>query len=649
MASILATLGLIMALTTAPLFVSPQAAHASVTTGDLVFNRSTSGGNSQITLRKGSDGSITDLSNPANGDSQPDVSPADHRIAYISNARSGYSELWVMNSDGTGATDLRPLNGPSLHYVDWTPRWSPNGQWIVFSEVISEADGSHSQIDKIRPDGSGFTVLSDTVAGVTGASFNPTWSPDGSKIAFDSDRDIPGSGVSQLFIMNQDGTNLHRITTTQTGYNDYSPVWSPDGTRIYFYSFRGGNPIKVIWYFSSTNGFTSATGPTAVSGSTGLNTPIRLSADGSTLVFSAINGGSCVGIFTLPTAGGTMTPLTDCTSSVDAEPAYVPAAWPNASTKTLVALGDSVAAGEAILYNYYYGSGNDTWVTNGPSTPTWMGSYSQCHQSGFGYPNLVADNGGNYQVYNMACTSATAPSGILGGYSVNGSSVPAQLGWGGSPGICTGCSSPSTVFNGHNPDVVLLTVGADDINFSGWLQTCYTDKTHCSSSAHTTTLNSELSTEKANLRLVLTELNRWAGTKGKTLKVYVTNYYEPYSTAHTSCHDVSDGGVFPGLSVSGTGNALTWIMNGLGSLNSNISSEVTYAQTNDTHLAVHPVNLSSVMAGHEFCTTDPWVYGPSIDYPSWTNGLFPGNPAPGHPTLEGQQAIERAVSTALSS
>ena len=56
-----------------------------------------------------------------------------------------------------------------------------------------------------------------------------------------------------------------------------------------------------------------------------------------------------------------------------------------------------------------------------------------------------------------------------------------------------------------------------------------------------------------------------------------------------------------------------------------------------------------IMEGHKFCSTDPWVYGPSIVVPAVAGGSDGGdNPAPFHPTPAGQQAIADRVLTALS-
>ena len=63
----------------------------------------------------------------------------------------------------------------------------------------------------------------------------PTWSPDGSKIAFVSDRD----GNAAIYVMNADGSDQTNLTDTPA--LDIDPAWSPDGSRIAFVSYRDGN------------------------------------------------------------------------------------------------------------------------------------------------------------------------------------------------------------------------------------------------------------------------------------------------------------------------------------------------------------------------------------------------------------------------
>ena len=64
---------------------------------------------------------------------------------------------------------------------------------------------------------------------------SPSWSPDGTQIAFESHRD----GNGEIYVMDADGNNLRRLTSHSAG--DRSPSWSPDGTQITFQSNRNGN------------------------------------------------------------------------------------------------------------------------------------------------------------------------------------------------------------------------------------------------------------------------------------------------------------------------------------------------------------------------------------------------------------------------
>lgn len=78
----------------------------------------------------------------------------------------------------------------------------------------------------------------------TGADEDPAWSPDGQKIAFDSDRDNP-DGSPDLYVMNADGSDQHDLTNTCC-VSDVRAAWSPDGTRIAFWRFSGNVDSIVV-------------------------------------------------------------------------------------------------------------------------------------------------------------------------------------------------------------------------------------------------------------------------------------------------------------------------------------------------------------------------------------------------------------------
>lgn len=152
----------------------------------------------------------------------PSVSP-DGMTIYFSSRESGNFEIYSMDVNGNNLTKL--TNGIGALYA---PELSPNGDWIVFT--------NHGKgLWLMRPDGRNPRALT------TRDDIDPTWSPDGSMIAFASSR----AGARQLFVMNADGSNVQQVTslTDMGGRN----TWSPDGAKLAFYrgSF-GDRNIYVI-------------------------------------------------------------------------------------------------------------------------------------------------------------------------------------------------------------------------------------------------------------------------------------------------------------------------------------------------------------------------------------------------------------------
>jgi hypothetical protein len=156
-------------------------------------------------------------------DSQPVWSPDGSRIAFarIDNTNAQYSEIWVINSDGSGTAQLTHL--PCLNR---DPSWSPDGKTIVFWS--SSADCANGD----------YALFALDVSSGVAAPFNPpntnsgspAWSPDGTRIAFASDGD-GGSGF-EICVMDADGSNRHAITNLSG--DDTDPAWSPDAEQIAF-------------------------------------------------------------------------------------------------------------------------------------------------------------------------------------------------------------------------------------------------------------------------------------------------------------------------------------------------------------------------------------------------------------------------------
>jgi len=154
---------------------------------------------------------------PQDGD--PAWSPDGKRIAFdrIDDTRSGYVQLWVMNADGTGQTDLTN----STTYGDSRPQWSPDGKHIAFeSQSSNGGSGMTNSVATMTPDGKNRRVLASGAVG-------PSWSPDGTRIAFTKGQ----SPSSAIWTMKPDGSDQRQIKAGG-GYDYGAPKWSPDGSRI---------------------------------------------------------------------------------------------------------------------------------------------------------------------------------------------------------------------------------------------------------------------------------------------------------------------------------------------------------------------------------------------------------------------------------
>ncbi len=205
----------------------------------------------------------------------PSWSPDGSKIAFAS-YRTGQAQIYIMNSDGSNQTRLTnakiPYDGQTLSftYSNWSPDgskllsdngwgysgggiedaggiyvfsvntgnytqlthnaddhnevWSSNGSKIAFFRMDSNSNNDGGYIYVMNSDGSGVTRLT--------AGTNPTWSPDGSKIAFTSNKS--GNGL-QLYTIQSDGNGeINLMSTLDNGGVDLTPSWSPDGKKLVF-------------------------------------------------------------------------------------------------------------------------------------------------------------------------------------------------------------------------------------------------------------------------------------------------------------------------------------------------------------------------------------------------------------------------------
>ncbi|MEZ4456758.1 MAG: BamA/TamA family outer membrane protein [Gemmatimonadales bacterium] len=161
----------------------------------------------------------------------PALSPDGSRVAYFSEKDFFFIDLWL--ADGNTGKPIRRLlktsvsgSYESFRYITSSAAWSEDGSMLAFAakrsgkDDIVIVDPAHNR--EIRR-------ISVPLSGVT----TPTFSPDGTKLVFTG---LDG-GLSDLFTVNIDGTGLTRLTNDK--FSELHPTWSPDGSTIAFATDRG--------------------------------------------------------------------------------------------------------------------------------------------------------------------------------------------------------------------------------------------------------------------------------------------------------------------------------------------------------------------------------------------------------------------------
>ncbi len=145
----------------------------------------------------------------------PELSPDGERIIFTNNGNG----LWLMNPDGSNPHAITSKD-------DIDPTWSPDGSMIAF------ASNRQGQRQLFVANANGRKV--DKVTDLRQMGGRSSWSPDGTKLAFYRGPD----GDHDIYVINIDGSGLKKLTN---GGDNLGPSWSPDGQWIAFTSFRDGN------------------------------------------------------------------------------------------------------------------------------------------------------------------------------------------------------------------------------------------------------------------------------------------------------------------------------------------------------------------------------------------------------------------------
>ncbi|HMI47775.1 MAG TPA: hypothetical protein VK481_03815 [Gemmatimonadaceae bacterium] len=284
----------------------------------------------------------------------PTQPQTDLEIAFSREDGTLRQNIYVMGVDGTRPTPLTTN--------DWAgvSGWSPDGARILYQ--VGPGPTLFGLVT-IKADGTGLTT-------VAGNAFSGKWSPDGSKIAFTSNRDLILNGgaapthINQIYVTGSDGTGEVRLTT-DSAFNDMGS-WSPDGAKIVFTRWTRDLVTNQIFVMNASGG-----SQLRLTNSSSWDLSPEWSSDGSRIAFvrSPMPNGGKHTIVTMNPDGSVQTELTD--PAVDAtSPVWSPdgkriafirqgaAAWQ-------IAVMNADGSGQAVLTNGVADALDPSWSPGG--------------------------------------------------------------------------------------------------------------------------------------------------------------------------------------------------------------------------------------------------------------------------------------------
>jgi TolB protein len=181
------------------------------------------------------------------------------RIAFVSKQGNRY-RLNIADWDGENIQTALSSNEPII-----SPSWSPDGSRLAYVSFETKKPVVYVHVLA--------TGQRLPVANFKGSNSAPAWSPDSRQLAVA----LTSSGLSQVYLVPADGKGQPRRLTSSTGI-DTEPRFSPDGSSIYFTSDRGGSPQ--IYRMSPSGG-----DPVRITFGSSYNVSPRISPDGKLMAF----------------------------------------------------------------------------------------------------------------------------------------------------------------------------------------------------------------------------------------------------------------------------------------------------------------------------------------------------------------------------
>jgi dipeptidyl aminopeptidase/acylaminoacyl peptidase len=178
-----------------------------------------------------------DGSNPTNitdtpdaNEGQPAWSSDGTQIAFTSDQDEigGFFDIWVMDADGSNQTNLTPTAPEGDNFAEYEPTWAPNAQIAFVREIPGEIITNQADIFVMDTDPGTNDAVNITDSDTD--EIDPSWSPDGTKIAFAG---VRNQGF-EIVTIDPDGQNEIILTGDSFEGDDRAPDWSPDSTMVVF-------------------------------------------------------------------------------------------------------------------------------------------------------------------------------------------------------------------------------------------------------------------------------------------------------------------------------------------------------------------------------------------------------------------------------
>jgi TolB protein len=301
----------------ATLILLAATAVAAQPPGQIAFISSRDGQFNKLWVMNANGSQATQLTFDDGYESDPSWSPDGERIVFVTNPVPGSDATWIATLRRHGGTPVLLTASPGRFA---SPVFSPDGSRVLFSREIDPGEWELHAVDAAGGEPVHLPMPLSVDAGDVASFDQPTWAPDGRTIAFrvwrHSEFGTPTLG--RIYRAATDGQDLQPVTDSNG--SDESPAWSPDGQRLLF---SGERPEGLGLFLVDAAGGRA----TALPSMRGIARAAGWSPDGEWITFQS-NAAGNQDIYLMRLDGSERVNLTEAVTAADTSPAWSPARVP---------------------------------------------------------------------------------------------------------------------------------------------------------------------------------------------------------------------------------------------------------------------------------------------------------------------------------